>query len=582
MNTFFLFSKRNFHVTLSILFFIQLSCEKSKFDVIESGPANLSVQLVDILTDQEDYTIDKNASTKINSMQPRIVEVPINNNLSAYVSLEEDKNNASNVILKTSNKIAAKEVKPITPGVKYGILVYEGDNLIANGHKVITAGQEAAAGAFALDGGKTYTFIGYSRNSSQTIPTVTNMSKLSTATIDNESEDLLYFRHVQKVVTGANNLKVTLRHKFTLVTTEIKVGATYAGKIQEIQNGIFAQTKSSASIKLSDSTITYPSNNVNSTIQFSTIAAGGASSIISTPNLLIAPNATNVVTYSFPSIKINNVIGKIPVTSFNMQAGKKYNLIITLDVPCSVSSFLISNRTDYLDSTNISYNRINSSQELKINLATVDNNFNIFYNDKPLFEARFQTVTLTRSWVLAWGAWSEVANTSAWSAWAAHDADFEPNGSTNIQTMKFTDNTYWGANGIPRVYQLSGDSINPVIRVTIAADGTVSLTGKKTNSSTSQIALNHLSTIALFPITNNPNDAIYNANPSTYTWAGTVETKTMVRKTMEFRMNNFTKNSNGKDKIRFKQSTQHMMPQAGESITELSGYFKPTLKVNCQ
>ncbi|TCV05362.1 hypothetical protein EDC17_10742 [Sphingobacterium alimentarium] len=207
------------------------------------------MQLVCIGSETEDVASNTIASAQPAAKMPNVIEVPINPNLSAYITLEEDKEGPVKTKLNSSNKLAAKETLPITPGVKYGILVYEGDNLIPNGHKIYTAGQESSTAGFALDGGKTYTFIGYSRNTSE-IPTMVGQNKLSTATINNESGQLLYFRHMQKVTAGNNNLKVTLRHKFTLVTTKIKVGTTYQGLIQQVSEGSFTQTRQNASIKL--------------------------------------------------------------------------------------------------------------------------------------------------------------------------------------------------------------------------------------------------------------------------------------------------------------------------------------------
>lgn len=160
-------------VCLGLMLF---SCEKETFDDTIQGPATLNVQLVGIGSETEDVASNTIASAQPAAKMPNVIEVPINPNLSAYITLEEDKEGPVKTKLNSSNKLAAKETLPITPGVKYGILVYEGDNLIPNGHKIYTAGQESSTAGFALDGGKTYTFIGYSRNTSE-IPTVVGPNK---------------------------------------------------------------------------------------------------------------------------------------------------------------------------------------------------------------------------------------------------------------------------------------------------------------------------------------------------------------------------------------------------------------------
>src|SRR5690606_13108251 len=266
-------------------------------------------------------------------------------------------------------------------------------------------------------------------------------------------------------------------------------------------------------------------------------------------------------------------------------------------------SFSMSNRTSpgsgsitSADTLSIAYNRINSNAPLVINLTKIDNNFNIYYNNKPLFEARYETVTIRRSRrsllslisFSGWSEWAEVANTSEWSSFRAHDAEFSNNTATNIRTMRFSSSTsnYWGNGTIPEIYQLTGTTEYPVIKVTIAANGTVSLSGKTSNTSTTQSNIVPLSGVLTFGTYNYPNAPIYNASATTFSTATDAlysyefETKT-IRRAMEFRMNSLPKNANNRDVIRIRQSTQHNFPQAKRSITELDGTFSPTLKIPC-
>ena len=514
-----------------LVFSLFISCKKGTESDANIGPATLSVELTGIQSDRGDYPLNKIANTNTKELSPSVLEIPLNKELSAYVTLEEENNSVINTKLKPSNKLASKELSPITPGVLYGILVYDGNTLIPNGHKIFTAGQEALSTGFALDGGKTYTFIGYSRNSTS-IPTVSNINTLSDARINDESGDLLYFRHIQTVSTGNNNLKVTLRHKFTSVTTEIKVGTTYAGKIQEITNGLFSNLSASASIKLSDSTITYKTPaNTTSSINFTPIATGGVTSKISSRNLLIAATS-NTVTYNFPSIKVNDAIGVIPATAFNMQAGKKYNLIITLDVPCarnnSPVTFNISN------GQTVNLNNINGNYGMTFDIDQIDDSFNINVNGVNLFEASYrqavrsgnQTRTRTRtrtrtqsvnsiynyddvsqfpsdfwnspnntSWV-----YSDYSEYSKWSAqnfgtysttpYEAADLAFIYNGQAAYINAKFTNQPTWGwswntTNNTDYIYNINNGDTNPTvptIRVVVSSNNQISLSARKSNS----------------------------------------------------------------------------------------------------
>ncbi|MCA5006604.1 fimbrillin family protein [Sphingobacterium bovistauri] len=530
MKTFNYFSPKT--LVLIILFSnaVLSSCKKESNTELSKGPATLSVVLVGIDTDSEDLALEKSSNTKTATSAPEVLEIPINKNLSAYVTLDEEKNDISQKKHNSLNKIGASEITQITAGVQYGILVYEGDDLIPNGQRIFTAGQEATALPFTLDGGKTYTFIGYSRNSTTSIPTVSNSSKLSTAQINDETGDLLFVKKQQEVSTGNNNLSITLKHQFTRVTTQLKVGTTFEGVIQQVQSGTFAKSREKASLKLFNGMITYSATEQTSTISFPTIAAAGVTSIQSSSNLLIADDSNNVVTYTFPSIKVNDIIGTIPATSFSMQAGKKYNLIITLDVPCVLNnptiSFETKNGIPY--STNVS-----SNHSIKVNFRKLDNSFNIIFGNTPLFEARYKTrsrtldrgsnrsrrgQTITRkrmqtrqgnqnsnansnSWWNGSGTntseWSvykyqeptwELTTSfnamSGWSTWTRDDINFEnlPSDYDIIRNSKFKNSTdYWGINNISQIYSLEATiQQTPILSVVIDNSG-IKLYSRKTN-----------------------------------------------------------------------------------------------------
>ncbi len=220
----------------------------------------------------------------------------------------------------------------------------------------------------------------------------------------------------------------------------------------------------------------------------------------------------------------------------------------------------------------------------------------IYYNNKPLFEARYETVRIQRyrrsllSLISfsGWTEWAEIANSSQWSSFRAHDAEFSNNTATNVRTMRFSSSTsnFWGNGSIPEIYQLTVTPENPVIRVTIATNGTVSFTGKTSNSSTTQSNIVPLTGVLTLGSYNYPNAPIYNASATTFSTATEglytyeIETKT-IRKAIEFRMNTLPKNANNRDGIRIRQSKQQNFPQAQRSITELDGTFSPTLKVAC-
>lgn len=576
------------------------SCKKDFNGKNKAGEAKLFIKLIGISSEISNLpsTSSNNINAPIHATR-NTVEVPINNDLSAYITLEETSNIKSK--LNQKHKVAANDISQISDNILYGILVYEGNNLIHNGQKIIVAGNEEEIEAFALDGGKEYTFIAYSINSTTEIPTVINPNNLTEAQIIDESGDLLYYKHTQTVTTGVNNLNLILKHKYTLVTTTLQVGTTYAGVIQNIQNGQFNQTRESATINLENGDLEYSSTEKSSQIQFGSISQEGVATISSEPNLLIAPSSTDVVTYSFASITINNTTASIPLMNLNMQAGKKYNLILTFDVPCRTNNFILTNyeNDEYVydeevDSLDDNFYRLRNDVPLVINFTSIDNNFNIFYNNKPLFEARYQRLTLQRSRTITingpgdttgtWGAWNEI--NPQWSDWVAHDADFQTTGSTSIQTMEFMDGTHLGEDLGTEVYRLVGTEEIPIIRLTISPSGSVTIVGNKNPSIVDDL-------IPIVPINNYilpaypngiPSLVIYDRSPVITSISGNIQTQTInsINKQLEFRMNpSLPMNADGKDFIRLRQSTMSMFPQGGEGITNLKGLFSPYLYKVC-
>ena len=62
---------------------------------------------------------------------------------------------------------------------------------------------------------------------------------------------------------------------------------------------------------------------------------------------------------------------------------------------------------------------------------------------------------------------------------APNELEFQ-NPSTSGQTVRFADGTQYGS-GIPEIWQLSGTTANPIVRLEINPDGTIALYGIKTN-----------------------------------------------------------------------------------------------------
>ena len=494
-----------------IIFNSITSCSKSDFIDENNNPVVLNISLEKIETEiLENSNMNKEAST---SIQPRRVEIPINKDLSAYLTLEDENVSSKNNI---KNKLATtnKETQIIDKGVKYGILVYDGDNLINNGHKIFTAGLEYDTEGFALLSGKTYTFIGYSLNSSE-LPSVSNEKKLSSAKINDVSGDLLYYRHIQSFERGVNALKVTLRHKFTLITTELKVGTTFKGRIQEVRDANFNNISQRANIQLADSAITYSSDEKFELINFDNIPNDGIQTLSSSSNILIARSGSDKVTIAIPSIRVNGKTSSIPATKFNFQSGKKYKLTLTFDVPCSNTSTtgLVSVDSDVnlpnplLGSLKIEKPKANNPAIF--NLALVDNSFNMTINGKAIFTRQYRTASREKI-NNVWGAWNE---SETWTTNVPADMEGQYTDGQLVNSMQFdSSNTddRWGKkrnNSIftiknDEIWSIKGNESSPTIRVSINANGVVTVQGRKTSDDNSLYNL-YLRPDFTLPTTNN-------------------------------------------------------------------------------
>ena len=513
-------------------------CKKLGQDSLDSGPATVKVSFAGIQYESDEITLDKQQSINAINPQPQTVEIPINKNPSAYLTLEEAEtlHDQSSKLKLNNKKIVSTTPTQLITGVKYGILVYDGDDLIDQ--KVFTAGQESSTSGFALDGGKTYTFVAYSNNSS-TLPIVELTTKLSTAKVT-ESGDLLYFKHSQTVVTGNNNLSILLKHQYSLITTIFKVGDTYQGVINAVSNAKFENTKANATIKLSDGTITYPTaNTTEKNITFPAISSSGVNTLTSsTSNLLIAPSSTSTTTISIGNIAVNGISHSIPATGFQMKAGKKYDLVLKFDVPClknedSSPEIHLSSSNGGGSSPNIpkthsernipieeTFPNLIGNYGVTLDITALDNSFNMYINNEPLFQARHiiesryinsgattKTGTLTTyrtrtvyatnsdltgniaatawtNWYNFSESWTSGANLPAftntgWTNWEAEEIELENVGTTHLLNVEFKNTGItWGS----PIYNMFGDKTNPIVRVIIDKDSKISLYSRSSNS----------------------------------------------------------------------------------------------------
>lgn len=213
-----------------------------------------------------------------------------------------------------------------------------------------------------------------------------------------------------------------------------------------------------------------------------------------------------------------------------MQAGKKYNLIVTLDVPCvrnnTPVTFNISN------GQTVNLNNINGNNGMTFDIDQIDDSFNININCVSLFEAsyrqasrsgdqsRTRTRTRTQSKTSIFNYdipgglpndfWdSGVSNTSwvysehsytKWSArnfgtysttpYEAADLDVIYNGEAAYINAKFTNQPTWGwnsntTNNTDYIYNINNGITNPTVptvRVVVSSNNQISLSARKSNT----------------------------------------------------------------------------------------------------
>src|SRR5699024_11184216 len=105
----------------------------------------------------------------------------------------------------------------------------------------------------------------------------------------------------------------------------------------------------------------------------------------------------------------------------------------------------------------------------------LDNSFDMEINGVHLLTGRKRT---QRCPLTGNGTWNDSG--TGWVTNTFIDVNFENNKNQSIaQNIRFKDGGKYGQGGIPEVYHLDGDVQNPILRVVIEKDGSVSYYGAK-------------------------------------------------------------------------------------------------------
>ncbi|CAI9676152.1 MULTISPECIES: fimbrillin family protein [Elizabethkingia] len=397
---------------------------------------NLSGSEGDIETSEKLATVKNNlASTGIQTQT-----IPYDNTYSITATLVPVKASLSGTAA-LNPMAAATELKS---GIRYKVLVYDSNSKLVDQKEFVYKQNETDG--FMLDGGKTYTFVAFSVNSTNAAdtPTVTNPDNLSTAMLSNISKDLMYYKIV-KTVTGntPNTLDVVLKHQFTRVTTNIDASQVEStGIITRVNSPVFSGGNASAQLQFNnDAQLSYTGSNTTSfnfpNINQSKITSDPAIIIGNTPNgaslnignLIIDGTSKNNVLFSnlkiTPRSQYNLNLKFTPCTKFNMNP-------TPFDQDASVTSKYFG------------FNGI--PDRFIVDFTYVDNSFSFLVNGTRI---------------------------------TADEIQFDgQSGTVNIQ---FPNGNKWGqSGGIPAIYNIAANSPTaPVIRVVIDRNGNTTFYGKR-------------------------------------------------------------------------------------------------------
>ncbi|WP_293934932.1 hypothetical protein [Sphingobacterium sp. UBA6645] len=295
----------------SILF----SCTKNDFNG-SPGDAEVSVNIG--MKYEEEDNKSRALPSQVNSPDNQVIEIPLADGKLLRAELTTVKKNRATTIV------------PVPTGMVYRVVVYNSNGSYKD-QKLFTAGSEASAGNFILDGNTQYTFIAYSlgneRDPGAAPSTALSASTviLSSLTLTNTNNDAwLHVKQTVTTTTGQNNINLILKNKLSQITTT--VDASTIGPITEIGAKIGGHYSQLLNIKLDDGSFTPTSTAQSRNFIFSNL---GQSKLSSAP--LIYYNGSSTP-YALVISSLNAGGTRktdITVDNFILKPGYQYNLTIT-------------------------------------------------------------------------------------------------------------------------------------------------------------------------------------------------------------------------------------------------------------
>lgn len=481
---------KNLKITIAVailsLPFFAMSCRSSDSaiennggDQVIKGSALLKFNLTG--DDFEPPNIKPSASTNSTGSSSTLKEeisTHIVGDQAFIVTLSPVISTKGNAMLTSSNRVAAGGVN-LLPGVVFRVVAYRGDTYItqklytinASGASVPTNGTSSNNTDMMLDGDteaiNQYTFVVYSYNS-PTDPGAAPTTGLSATSLTGISgdNDLMYFRADNvRVTKGDNLLNVVFKHKFSQITTIIDASSVSPGNgIQTINTPSMSNHRAAGNtLKFSDGAVTFGTVGTGKALSF---AGNSSTSAVwtSAPLLLANPGAvvTDMATLTIASMQVGaKTKSNISIPNVVAKPGYKYNLKLKFactDVATPAHDFSMS------DPGNTGKTRIDEKFDFPaadagfvFDVYELDNSFNLNVNGVDL---------------------------------ATQEIQFEsgqPGYPVNIRFK--SDGALYGdtSKGVQEIYNITGNATNPVVRITIGPDGSVSMMGKRSTGGTLEL-----------------------------------------------------------------------------------------------
>ncbi|MGJ1411636.1 hypothetical protein ACR78Z_18380 [Sphingobacterium thalpophilum] len=455
---------------LSILVGCSLnSCKESKDSIASSGKANVNIHLLGVETP---IVTSSKASTGNRSMTTGQSQVIPFTKTSSFEATLTSKSSASagNVLRASTGSRAAvtEERTPLGANVKYKIVVYD-----EAGHYVTEKDYTNSvdnSSEISLDAGKTYTFVAYSVNSTSTVPTVTAATDLASASLENISADLMYFKGDLTVQSGDNNLNVVLKHQYSEVTTNLSMATDMTGAITTLGTTTISPTYASATLKLADGSITYNGSTSTANVVFPTLGAG-LRQVSSNPTLLIHPGETNGE-LNFGSITIDGETrSNVSVAGLQIVPGQRYNLNLNFKTCTQPVTGGADLNWDYPaassgNGANVGGTVVPNGQTVTQTLTAPGADYGFVFDIRELDNSFNMEVNGTKL--------------------ATQEIQFESGIAIAPRNVQFADGSVYGGTNteggsVPQIYSMTGTASNPIIRVVISRDGQVALYGSKSS-----------------------------------------------------------------------------------------------------